>query len=68
MLSMTLIAREARARRAVRKFNLTLRKSRRAIDQGLYAICDPRTKVAVFGLGRNGFEANLDEVEMWLTA
>jgi hypothetical protein len=61
-------AREARARRMARKFDLELVKSRRDLDRGRYAIRDPFQNIGMFGFGPNGFEASLEDVEEWLAA
>lgn len=61
-------AREARLRRLADKLGFRLRKSRRAVDAGNYALLDVDTGFAAIGLGPLGYDADLDEVEEWLTS
>lgn len=63
--------RENRLRRMADRQGLRLLKSRRrderAIDFGGYMLVDVQTNGAVFGSGAFQYEADLDDIERWLT-
>lgn len=64
--------RENRLRRMADRQGLRLLKSRRrdphAIDHGCYALTDVATSGAVFGFGSFGYEADLEDIEKYLTS
>ena len=68
MPSTSFCAREARMRRLAAKFGLRLTRSRRHCDRGNYALVDIYINGAVFGFGVHGYDADLDDIEEYLTA
>ena len=63
--------RENRLRRAAKRQDLALHKSRirdpRAIDFGCYMLADIHTNAVVFGVGAHGhLDASLDDIEGYL--
>jgi hypothetical protein len=67
MHSQTVAARESRLRRLARRQGLMMLKSRRAADAGLYALVDISTNCIAFGSGPIGFDAELADIEAYLS-
>ena len=60
-------AREGRLKRMANRQGLRLNKSRRAIDEGRYALIDRQYNAPVHPDGVNGIHVlDLDDVEHWL--